>query len=40
MTDVPVVAALNNKPRKSANPLCFIVDEDFVFRQDLAKELR
>jgi len=40
MTDVPVVAALNDKPRKSANPLCFIVDEDFVFRQDLAKELR
>jgi EAL domain-containing protein (putative c-di-GMP-specific phosphodiesterase class I) len=40
MTDVPVITALNNKPRKSANPLCFIVDEDFVFRQDLAKELR
>jgi EAL domain len=27
-------------PKRSANPLCFIVDEDFVFRQDLAKELR
>jgi hypothetical protein len=40
MTDTAVVTALNNKPRKSANPLCFIVDEDFVFRQDLAKELR
>jgi EAL domain-containing protein (putative c-di-GMP-specific phosphodiesterase class I) len=40
MTDAPVVTALDNKPRKSANPLCFIVDEDFVFRQDLAKELR
>ncbi len=25
---------------KSANPLCFLVDEDFVFRQDLAKQLR
>jgi EAL domain-containing protein (putative c-di-GMP-specific phosphodiesterase class I)/FixJ family two-component response regulator len=40
MTDTQVVTAPGNKPKRSANPLCFIVDEDFAFRQDLAKELR
>ncbi len=40
MSDAAVVSALNDKPKRSANPLCFIVDEDFVFRRDLAKELR
>jgi EAL domain-containing protein (putative c-di-GMP-specific phosphodiesterase class I) len=40
MGDAQVLSALNNTPKSSANPLCFIVDEDFVFRQDLAKELR
>jgi len=25
---------------RSANPLCFLIDEDFVFRNDLAKQLR
>jgi EAL domain-containing protein (putative c-di-GMP-specific phosphodiesterase class I) len=40
MADAQVLSALNNMPKTSANPLCFIVDEDFVFRRDLAKELR
>ncbi len=40
MADAQVLSALNNMPKRSANPLCFIVDEDFVFRHDLAKELR
>ncbi len=40
MGDAQVLSALNNVPKRSANPLCFIVDEDFAFRQDLAKELR
>jgi EAL domain-containing protein (putative c-di-GMP-specific phosphodiesterase class I) len=40
MPDAAVVSALHDKPKRSANPLCFIVDEDFVFRRDLAKELR
>jgi EAL domain-containing protein (putative c-di-GMP-specific phosphodiesterase class I) len=40
MGDAQVLSALNNMSKSSANPLCFIVDEDFVFRQDLAKELR
>jgi EAL domain-containing protein (putative c-di-GMP-specific phosphodiesterase class I) len=25
---------------RSSNPLCFLIDEDFVFRNDLAKQLR
>jgi EAL domain-containing protein (putative c-di-GMP-specific phosphodiesterase class I)/ActR/RegA family two-component response regulator len=40
MADTHVLAAPGNKPKRSASPLCFIVDEDFAFRQDLAKELR
>ena len=40
MADTHLAAALNNKTRRSANPLCFIVDDDFAFRRDLAKELR
>src|ERR1700722_9439914 len=32
--------AADNKPDRSANPLCFIMEEDFVFRQGLARELR
>lgn len=30
----------NLAPRKSANPLCFLMDEDFSIRQELARELR
>lgn len=33
-------AVLNTGPRKSVNPLCFLMDEDFAVRQQLAKELR
>lgn len=33
-------AAKSPPPRKSANPLCFLMDEDFSIRQDLARELR
>ncbi len=40
MADTHLAAAFNNKTRRSANPLCFIVDDDFAFRHDLAKELR
>ncbi len=40
MADTHLAAAFNNKTRRSANPLCFIVDDDFAFRRDLAKELR
>jgi EAL domain-containing protein (putative c-di-GMP-specific phosphodiesterase class I) len=34
------VVAINPKLARAANPLCFLMDEDFVFRQSLAKELR
>lgn len=40
MTELQGITAPGNKPKRSANPLCFIVDEDFAFRQDLARELR
>ena len=40
MADTEVVTAFNSRAKRSANPLCFIVDDDFVFRHDLAKELR
>ena len=40
MADTHLAAAFNNKTRRSANPLCFIVDDDFDLRHDLAKELR
>ena len=40
MGDAQVLSALNNMAKRSANALCFVVDDDFVFRQDLAKELR
>jgi DNA-binding NarL/FixJ family response regulator len=40
MLDTPLEAAIDNKPGGSANPLCFLMDEDFVFRQGLAKVLR
>jgi EAL domain-containing protein (putative c-di-GMP-specific phosphodiesterase class I) len=40
MVDVQVPPSPDKKPRRSANPLCFIVDDDFVFRQTLGKELR
>jgi EAL domain-containing protein (putative c-di-GMP-specific phosphodiesterase class I) len=33
-------AVSNTPPRKSANPLCFLMDEDFSVRQALAGELR
>jgi hypothetical protein len=35
-----ILPALGNVPKRSANLLCFIVDEDFLFRHDLAKELQ
>jgi EAL domain-containing protein (putative c-di-GMP-specific phosphodiesterase class I) len=40
MLDTQVEAAVDSKPSVSANPLCFLMDEDFVFRQGLAKVLR
>jgi EAL domain-containing protein (putative c-di-GMP-specific phosphodiesterase class I) len=40
MATARVLPAFSNGPKRSAHPLCVIVDEDFVFRQDLAKELR
>ncbi len=40
MIDAKVATAFDRKPSRSAKPLCFIMDEDFAFRQDLAKELR
>ncbi len=33
-------AVSQTAPRKSANPLCFLMDEDFSIRQELARELR
>jgi EAL domain-containing protein (putative c-di-GMP-specific phosphodiesterase class I) len=33
-------AVSQSAPRKSANPLCFLMDEDFSIRQELARELR
>jgi EAL domain-containing protein (putative c-di-GMP-specific phosphodiesterase class I) len=33
-------AAASTPSRNSANPLCFLMDEDFSIRQELAKELR
>jgi EAL domain-containing protein (putative c-di-GMP-specific phosphodiesterase class I) len=33
-------AVASTPPRNSANPLCFLMDEDFSVRQELAKELR
>jgi EAL domain-containing protein (putative c-di-GMP-specific phosphodiesterase class I) len=34
------LTAGDKRPDRSANPLCFIMEEDFVFRHGLAKELR
>jgi len=39
MLDTRPAARLNPEPGSSA-PLCFLIDEDFAFRQDFAKELR
>jgi EAL domain-containing protein (putative c-di-GMP-specific phosphodiesterase class I) len=40
MTNANAATPSALKPGKALNPLCFIMDEDFVFRQDLARELR
>lgn len=40
MIDAQRAIAMDAKPSGSANPLCFLMDDDFVFRQGLAKELR
>jgi EAL domain-containing protein (putative c-di-GMP-specific phosphodiesterase class I) len=40
MASSQTLIAADNKPDRSANPLCFIVEEDFVFRQGLARELQ
>jgi EAL domain-containing protein (putative c-di-GMP-specific phosphodiesterase class I) len=40
MIGAQVSPVSDTKSRRSTNPLCFIVDEDFIFRQALAKELR
>lgn len=40
MIETSIVSAPHRKPNRSAQSLCFIMDEDFVFRQDLANELR
>lgn len=40
MAAVHDVVAFSAKPARAANPLCFLMDEDFVFRQSLARELR
>jgi EAL domain-containing protein (putative c-di-GMP-specific phosphodiesterase class I) len=40
MTKLNVATTSSSKPGKALNPLCFVMDEDFVFRQDLARELR
>jgi len=39
MLDTRPTTRLNSEPGNSA-PLCFLMDEDFAFRQDFAKELR
>lgn len=40
MTEAKAATAFDRTPSKPTKPLCFIMDEDFAFRQDLAKELR
>ncbi len=40
MIDTQREVAINAKPGGSANPLCFLLDDDFAFRQGIAKELR
>jgi hypothetical protein len=40
MAAIQDIVAINPKSARAANPLCFLMDEDFVFRQSLAKELR
>ncbi len=40
MAVIQDIVTINAKPARTANPLCFLMDEDFVFRQSLAKELR
>jgi EAL domain-containing protein (putative c-di-GMP-specific phosphodiesterase class I) len=40
MASAPTLTVVATRHDKSANPLCFIMEEDFVFRQGVAKELR
>jgi EAL domain-containing protein (putative c-di-GMP-specific phosphodiesterase class I) len=40
MVDVQAAIALTKGPARSANRLCFLLEEDFAFRQELARELR
>jgi EAL domain-containing protein (putative c-di-GMP-specific phosphodiesterase class I) len=40
VTEAKAATAFDRTPGKPMKPLCFIMDEDFAFRQDLAKELR
>jgi EAL domain-containing protein (putative c-di-GMP-specific phosphodiesterase class I) len=40
MVDTQAAVAIAAQPARSANTLCFLLDADFVFRQDFAKELR
>jgi EAL domain-containing protein (putative c-di-GMP-specific phosphodiesterase class I) len=40
MASMQLAAARNAAAGKSVSPLCFLMDEDFVFRRDIAKELR
>jgi EAL domain-containing protein (putative c-di-GMP-specific phosphodiesterase class I) len=40
MESMQLAAARNAAAGKSMSPLCFLMDEDFVFRRDIAKELR
>jgi len=40
MSLAQAAVAVQARPGKAVNPLCFLLDDDFVFRQELAKELR
>jgi EAL domain-containing protein (putative c-di-GMP-specific phosphodiesterase class I) len=40
MVDTQAAVAMAPQPSPSANRLCFLMDADFVFRQEFAKELR
>lgn len=40
MIDAQREVATDAKPSGAANPLCFLMDDDFAFRQGIAKELR
>lgn len=40
MANTQSAAAVSAAAGRSVNPLCFLIDEDFVFRREVAKELR